>query len=193
MEGEDRVASIQELLDAGLSRNKVASVLGIHHKSVGRLFVKYGLEIYTAFDEEEDKKHIYQNFEWLYEEDLLEDMFFGVLHDDVLLPEVNERDADWLRISKYVRDNYKDIVNYAKVKKQGEALGSILIKCTMCGKAKDLNEYFLKRNGGFMGLDGRCRGCCAKKSIKWYYANPDKAKMYTKNGLCVIKIKLTLI
>jgi hypothetical protein len=172
MQGEEQIEKIQELLDEGYSKNKVADILGLHHKSVGRLVSKYNLEIYTPFDECEDKKHLYQNFEWLWEEDQLDSILRGVVvNGEYTLPHI--RNEDDFRVSNYCKKSYGDLFNYLREKGFNYITDSIFMTCCNCGREKSLENYS-PNPGNFLGIDGRCKSCVKKFKQDWQKNNKEK-------------------
>jgi hypothetical protein len=172
MEGEDEIEDIQELLDAGLSRNKVASTLGLHHKTVGRLVEKYNLELYKAFDEEEDKKHLYQNFEWLWEEDWLEDNLIRKSFESTAILRRSEN-ADVLSVGMYVRDTYGDLKTFFINKGLKRLMKNVVIECTHCGEFSSLRGWY-RDERRLWGLIRECPECRRGFSLNYYENNPEK-------------------
>lgn len=70
------IEEAQALLDSGYSRTATAGKLGLHHSYITRAVKQGKLEIYKTFEEihAENRDHLYMNFEWLYEEDKLEEI-----------------------------------------------------------------------------------------------------------------------
>lgn len=171
MEGESRVELIQELLDTGMSRNKVAETLGIHHKSVIRLVVKYNLEIYSAFDETEDVRHLYQNFEWLWEEDWLEDFTSKAFDSHAIL--FRSQCADTVAVGRHVRDNYGNFLNYFKEKKMTVLIDHVSVECPYCLKQAPLRGWYKDERRPW-GLIRECPTCRSAFSARYVKNNPDK-------------------
>jgi hypothetical protein len=172
MQGENQIEIIQELLDEGYSKNKVAEILGLHHKTIGRLVSKYSIEIYTPFNEVEDERHMYQNFEWLWEEDKLDDILREVVRNgEYSFSRI--RNEDDFRLSKYCKQTYGDLFNYIRVKDFTFITDSIFITCCNCGREKSLEDYS-PNPGNFLGVDGRCKSCIKKFKQVWQKNNREK-------------------
>ena len=171
MQGEGQIEKIQELLDEGYSKNKVADILGLHHKSVGRLVSKYNLETYIPFDECEDKKHLYQNFEWLWEEDKLEEILYRAYDGDFILEFDNNDDRIALGI--YVRENYTSLKEYFRKKGFQRVMHNVLITCVRCEKIHTMRNWY-EDSRKLWGLIGECPKCRSKKSAKYAKENPGK-------------------
>jgi hypothetical protein len=174
LQGEDKVEIIQELLDTGLSQNKIASILGLQHKTIGRIVEKYGLETYIPFDEISDKQHLYQNFEWLWEEDRLEEITEKVIKEGFCdLPKPGERNSDDFIVSMYCKDVYGDFKTYLLIKGYGLISDCIFVECMICEEKRSLDDYEFHRNRYF-GLDSRCRECLKKIKRRWAVDNKEK-------------------
>jgi hypothetical protein len=69
-------------------------------------------------------------------------------------------------------------------------------KCIDCGKLKNREECFYKRNGNSDGRQNRCKDCTRVKradSIKaWSKANPDKRRRTSKNSSLKKKYGITI-
>jgi hypothetical protein len=172
------IEKVQSLLDAGNSRNKVAEILNVHHSKVDRVLTRGLVEIYTAFDEE-DTKHLYQNFEWLWEEDELErlcDIAF-----DGLFVNISEALGDnFLSVGRYVRENYGDLRKYLKDKNKEYLTDLFYKRCLGCGKYHRI-KFFSKKKGSPFGLYARCNVCQAKKIMEHYYKDKEKFRVYARN------------
>ncbi len=163
------VGTMQELLDAGFSRNKVASMLKIHHSSVDRLVRRGVLELYRPFDEDIDKKHLYQNFEWLWEEDVLEECCNRAF--DNYFVSLNEAlEGNFEDIGIYVREEYGNIFKYLKCKGAIPLQQYFHKRCTKCGKMYQIMELCSKRNSLF-GIDSWCRICNYRATKHNYITN----------------------
>jgi hypothetical protein len=168
------VEEIQELLDAGYSVTKTASFLGLDHKQVGRVVKKYKLEIYTPFDDQEDKKHLYQNFEWLWEEDKLEEITASVIRDGYyLLPKTRERSEDDYKVGKYCKEVYGDINTYLSVKGYNIISDCVYMECVMCNEIKSIDGFDIHRKR-YLGLDNRCKECMKTMKSEWALVNKEK-------------------
>lgn len=173
----DFVEKVQELLDEGNSMNKVASILNVHHSKVNRILNRGLVEIYEAFDEE-DRKHLYQNFEWLWEEDELErlcDVAFENLKVDI----TESLGENGLSVGRYVRDNYGDLTKYLKIRSKKQLIGLFYKKCHGCGEVRQIKK-FSKKKGSLFGLYTRCNACQATKLMEHYYNDREKFKLYAK-------------
>jgi predicted transcriptional regulator len=171
------VDTVQSLLDEGNSMNKVASILNVHHSKVNRILNRGLVEIYEAFDEE-DRKHLYQNFEWLWEEDELErlcNIAFETLEVDI----TEALGENIISVGRYVRENYGDLTKYLKIKDKAQLTDLFYKKCHGCGEVQQLNK-FSKKKGSSFGLYTRCNACQAIKLMKYYYKDREKFLAYAK-------------
>jgi hypothetical protein len=179
----------QELLDSGLSRTKVAKMLNVHHSCITRLVDRGKLFVYEAFDEEEDKRHLYQNFEWLWEEDLLEDVCNAAFDD--YHANLNEilKENFW-SVGNYVNEKYGCIENYLKVKGNYFLAEFIYMECSTCGDEKHISNFSKRKNSKFpFGLDRQCKTCVVKRVKRNWRENDDyrqsvrdKHKIYIKEN-----------
>jgi 5-methylcytosine-specific restriction endonuclease McrA len=167
----------QEMLDNGFTRNKTASELGIHHSYIIRA-IERGLlfDDYFPFDEEEDTHHLSQNFEWLWEEDKLEEICNQAFDKDyVNISELFERD-DFLRIGRFVRDNYGSIRKYLIKKNKTMLKRSINFTCYTCNEVKNVTEYG-KASKRLYGIKlDECRTCNYAKVRKRLGECPEYAE-----------------
>jgi hypothetical protein len=166
------VDSVQSLLDAGNSMNKVAAILNVHHTKVNRILNRGIVEIYEAYDEE-DRKHLYQNFEWLWEEDELErlcDIAFENLKVDV----TESLGENIVSVGRYVRENYGDLTKYLKIKNKAQLIELFYKKCHGCGEVQQVKK-FTKKKGSLFGLYTRCNTCQAAK-LREYLNNSSEAR-----------------
>jgi hypothetical protein len=171
------VDTVQSLLDAGNSMNKVAAILNVHHSKVNRILNRGLVEIYEAFDEE-DREHLYQNFEWLWEEDKLErlcDIAFETLEVDI----TEALGENLISVGRYVRENYGDLTKYLKIKDKAQLTDLFYKKCHGCGEVQQLKK-FSKKKGSSFGLYTRCNACQATKLMEHYYKDREKFKLYAK-------------
>jgi 5-methylcytosine-specific restriction endonuclease McrA len=174
----DFIFKVQSLLDEGNSLTKVASKLNVHHSKVCRLLTRGLIEIYTAFDED-DKKHLYQNFEWLWEEDELEkvcDVAF-----DELYVNINELlGENYFSVSKYTKETYGDLFNYLQSKNKTILKPIICKECTKCGEAKPINNFYKKKKDPF-GINIHCKSCNMDYVRTYCRENPDFMKRHLNN------------
>ncbi len=56
-------------------------------------------------------------------------------------------------------------------KKELKMPNTIKIRCVVCGKTKDEEEFHLKKNS-HLGRDRRCKPCKKELSKQWYLENP---------------------
>jgi hypothetical protein len=168
----DFIDTVQALLDAGNSMNKTAAILNVHHSKVNRLLNRGLVEIYEAFDEE-DRKHLYQNFEWLWEEDELErlcDIAFENLKVDI----TESLGENIISVGRYVRENYGDLEKYLKIKDKIQLADLFYKKCHGCGEVQQLKK-FSKKKGSPFGLYTRCNTCQAA-NLRDYLRNNSEAR-----------------
>lgn len=162
---------VQELSDSGIKRNKIAKELGVHHSKIDRIFNRGMIEEYTPFDEEVDRAHLSQNFEWLYEEDKLEEILYKAYDGKFILKYDN--DEDRIVLGRYVREKYGSLKVYFQQKGFTRVMGNVLITCSICTKVHSLkNWYEAKRD--IWGLLRECPDCRTYRSAKYIKENPDK-------------------
>jgi hypothetical protein len=166
----------QELLDGGLTRNKTANELGVHHSYIIRA-IESGLlfDDYFPFDEVEDTRHLYQNFEWLWEESKLEEITNEAF--DKYYSHIDRRSGDMTRLGVYVRDNYGDLSGYLRDKKLYRLAKYIYVSCNKCGYTDKITEWFKDSNRAW-GLNYHCKECRGKTSKSWNEENQDKIFSY---------------
>lgn len=148
------VYSIQELLDAGLNRNQVASRLNLHHQEVKRLIDKHRLETYTAFDE-----HVYSVRERSYWclDDILDGMFREAFYEELtVLPNVS--DFEGRRFYKELTERYGSMRQYARMKKLTPLLSFFCRECCCCGELRPISGFYRKRTS-VSGYMSRCSTC----------------------------------
>lgn len=174
------INKVQSLLDAGYARNKVASMLNVHHSKVDRLLKRGLVEIYTAFDED-DMRHLYQNFEWLWEEDKLEELC-NVAADDLEANINTVLGENYLSVGKYVRENYGDIHTYLR-KKNLYFLSDLLSKeCTKCGDILPIKRFRIRASKGCsFGINSNCKDCDYLRIMNYCRENPDFMKVHSNN------------
>jgi hypothetical protein len=162
----------QEILDSGVTRTGTAAELGIHHSTIIRL-IKQGklFDDYFPFDDIEDNRHLYQNFEWLWEEDKLEEITNEAFDYSYSL--IDRRSDDGRRIGKYVRDVYEDIFGYLKVKNMEEITEFIFVDCFKCKAERSVMEWY-RYKGKSWGLYDVCPDCHSLYSASWNARNQDK-------------------
>lgn len=167
---------MQNLLDSGLNQQRVEKQLSVPNATVRR-FVKQGkLEIYKAFDEE-DNKHLYQNFEWLWEEDVLERITDAAFFKPIFL---DKRDEDILAVSRYVKQEYGNLRKYLIRKRLRHLENELLKLCSYCNEYQTINEFYTHPRK-FMGLDDNCKKCNYKQARKRQKENPERLKAWSHN------------
>jgi transposase-like protein len=162
---------IQNLLDLNYCDTKIASILGLDHKQVNRVVKKYSLERYIPFDEEQDNKHLYQNFEWLWEEDKLEEIIYEAFDGHYLLD--TSSDFDKLKIGKYVNDNYGSLKYFFHKKGFARLMKYVEIVCNSCGEHETLDNWYIDKNRPW-GLYYTCPKCRKDIMVNYYKNNPEK-------------------
>lgn len=171
---EGFIESVQLLLDAGHSMNKVASVLKVHHSKVNRLLNRGLVEIYVAFDEYGYNEPPTENLDWLCE-DLLEKMCDEAFEN--LCVSIKEVMGEhFFAVGKYVIDNYEGIYGYLSSKKKVKLRECIFKECIKCGKDFKITE-FCKRKRYSFGLYTACNSCQAKKLNEYLKKHPDYTKV----------------
>jgi hypothetical protein len=173
---DERIDKLQDLMDAGYTPNKASEILGVHHSFTDRRIRRGLLEVYTPFDEQ-DEKHLYQNFEWLWEEDKLEEITSEAFFNPVYVTQDNE---DMVVLSKYVRKKHGNIKRYLANKELYHLVTEIFLRCVLCTEYHSL-ENFYPRRATFMGLDNRCNSCMKKIKADWVRNNPEVLKVYAHN------------
>lgn len=166
------VEEIQELLDYGYSPNKTAAILGLDHKQVSRAIKKHGLEIYIAFDEESDKKHLYQNFEWLWQEDWLEDSLVKKAFDSKVFL-IKSENEDVLSVGAYVREKYGNLKSYFLKKGYKKLISDVMVECSKCNEFKPLLGWYPDKRRAW-GLMHECPDCRKEFSRNYVESNPEK-------------------
>jgi hypothetical protein len=166
----------QEMLDNGLTRTGVATKMGVHHSTIIRLIDNGKLfDDYFPFDEVEDNRHLYQNFEWLWEEDKLEEITDKAFDDSFSFLDRSTEDSR--RVGRYVREVYGDFYNYLKEKDMEELTNQIYVSCSKCGGKKSLVDWY-KYVGRLWGLYDICSSCHSEHTSTWTDKNPDKVFGY---------------
>jgi hypothetical protein len=167
----DFINTVQNLLDEGNSMNKVASMLNVHHSKINRLLNRGLVEIYEAFDEAEDKKHLYQNFEWLWEEDVLEDLVSKAFEGYVVLDK--SQSEDYVAIGQYVRSTYGSLKKYFCQKGVKRLQRYVLISCPSCENTTPLTKWY-ERKEFTWGLYWECPTCRTELFKKYAEKYPEK-------------------
>ena len=167
----------QELLDAGLSKRKVSIEFGIHHSYICRAVERGELfDDYFPFDEQEDARHLYQNFEWLWEEDVLEDIWKeGVDNGVINITDFLNRE-DLVRVGRYVREKYGNLYEYLKAVDASPVESFIKFKCASCEKVKGI-DGFCKSKTDLFGIRIReCSKCITNRVKKYREENEEYAE-----------------
>lgn len=162
---------IQDLLDAGNSRNGIAGMLGVHHSKVDRAFNKGLVEDYTAFDEDVDKISLSQNFEWLWEEDKLEECC-NLAFDNYSVDLMSDLGDNYAAVGVYVKREYGNLYEYLKVKNKVILWEFFHKTCSTCTIVKTLNRYSKKKDG-FFGISSQCNDCVVARVVFRYRTNED--------------------
>ncbi|MFS1516094.1 hypothetical protein V1503_06160 [Bacillus sp. SCS-151] len=166
------IENAQLLLDSGYSKNKTAKLLEVHHMTISRLVEKGVLEVYEPNCEQKDDQHLYQNFEWLWEEDKLEEMCYKAFDDDyVLLNDLLE--DNFYSVGKYVKEKYGTIYKYLIIKGFYRLRDSIYKNCSKCNKSKKIKDFSKRRWSLPFGLESQCKGCVQKRFKKYYNENEE--------------------
>jgi len=169
----------QELLDSGLKRNAVASKLGVHHMKVMREIDRGNLfDDYFPYDEAEDSRHLYQNFEWMWEEDKLEEITREAYESYHVV--IDRESADGKRVGKYVKETYGGVYEYLAHTDQTELAPYIKIACSSCQEVGGIEDWYgASRN--LWGLYHVCKSCQNEHARKWNAKNPEKLFEYNTN------------
>jgi hypothetical protein len=169
------IKSVQELLDAGYSRNKTSEILGVYHAKIDRLLERNVVESYVAFDEHIPCSRKIDRLEWLEEEDALEEITRQAFENDFYLI----RDSDDARkTGKYVRDKYGSLSGYLKDKKLTPLGDCIFVQCYSCGGYKTLDDWYEHRKR-LWGLAHECPSCRSEISMRYFRNNPHVAFKYS--------------
>lgn len=166
---------VQELLDAGITRNKVAEIMGVHHTKINRLVDKHKLEIYVPFDSEDSRKHITMNFEWLWQEDELEELMYKAFDGDFTL--LRSENEDTFEVGRYVRDTYGGIKSYFSRKGFKRVMSNVWLVCR-CGNNVSLENWHADRSK-IWGLCDCCPCCRGEFSKRYVENNPGKIFGYS--------------
>ncbi|MBW3113554.1 hypothetical protein KYJ26_16995 [Bacillus sp. MCCB 382] len=168
----------QELLDTGMSGRAVGRSLGLHHSAIFRAIQSGDLDDgYIPFDEDGDKRHLHQNFEWLHEEDRLEDilteLYEGrrVLLDDFL-------SEDFRSVGVYVRKEYGGISDYFREKGYTRMLSGVQKCCTVCSKNVSVKR-FNKHASSIYGIESYCKKCSYER-VRKYVLTSDSYREHLK-------------
>lgn len=149
---------MQGLLDAGLRKSVIARKMGIHHSYISRIIKKFDLEdSYIPYEDWNQEPQSSVNFEWLVEEDLLENALMVAFDDqDVILDEFfgEEQTA----VSMYVKERYESIKDYVVNKDHLYVIDRIKRQCTKCGEVKTVAK-FIKDGKSSFGLRPNCYDC----------------------------------
>lgn len=168
------IERVQSLLDEGNTKTKVSNILGVHHSKVTRLVNKGLVEVYTAFDEDNQTKYLYQNFEWLWEEDRLEDITSKVIIEgSYVIPRPGCRSEDDFKVGKYCREVYGDLRTYLSVKGFDIISDCVYMECVKCSQVKDIEKFDIHRRR-HLGLESRCKECMKTMKSNWAYENKEK-------------------
>lgn len=170
---------MQDLLDAGYSKTKVAQLVGLHHSAVCRRVDKGELEIYTAYDEYAHNDHLSYNFEWLWEEDMLEEMC-NKAFDNYYINISEFFEENFFDIGRYVNKKYESIYKYLRNKDRLILAEFIFKECITCGDSKNLRDFHNRRDVSF-GLDSQCRSCVYNR-VKYNYKNNLQYHMKVKES-----------
>jgi hypothetical protein len=166
----------QELLDSGLKRNAVASQLGVHHMTIMREIDRGNLfDDYFPYDDIEDSRHLYQNFEWLWEEDMLEEITRQAFNNYHVL--IDRKSEDSKRVGKYVRDMYGGFYEYLAEKSQLELVQFVKVKCSSCNATGSLENWY-RSSRKLWGLSHICNSCQNGHAQNWNAKNPEKIFTY---------------
>lgn len=159
--------TIQWLLDGELTLDEIANTLGLKRRqAVHKLISKYKLERYTAFDEEVPENEA-MNFEWVWEQDKLDEMKREViLNGEYFLAE--RMGEDWVRVHRFVCSNYRNLINFFE--ETGDEIYSDFIfrKCVKC-EYKPLSDF--GKGSGYWGLESECRECRNSRLRAWATEN----------------------
>lgn len=155
---------IQLMLDSGKSMRNVASAFNVHPQIIKRLKDRSVVEIYVAFDEEVNEVHEAINFEWLWEEDKLEEMCYTAFDEGkVVLDELFGE--NFYPIGRYVGEAYGDIYEYLRIKNFTKIKSMIYKKCTSCNEVRRIGSFSNRFSKNY-GLDSHCKKCTSERVKK---------------------------
>lgn len=166
------IEEVQGMLDKGMTMTKAAKELGVHHSKITRLMDRGIIEIYKAFDEEEDKQHLYQNFEWLWEEDWLERMLYKAF-DGECINLARSEDQDVYAVGVYVRDNYGSLPKFLRKKGWSVLISNFNVKCQKCQQYAPLENWYPDKRKAW-GLMRECPDCRIDICADYAERNPEK-------------------
>lgn len=175
--GCEFLLSAQTLLDEGCKPNKVSKILGVHHTKIDRLINRGIIEVYVPHDDEEDEKHLYQNFEWLWEEDELEEILWKAFDGELYF--VKHGNDDLLRAGNYVLSNYGGLKEYFNKKGFSRVVENVLINCPICDTYTSLDKWGGSKSRPF-GLNYECPDCRNEISRRYVNKNPEKMFEYRR-------------
>lgn len=172
---------IQNLLDSGLNFSQIEHKTGITRKTVRRKINQGIIELYMAFDEYESRENEVMTFDWLYEEDVLDDVLRDAYYrDKAVLPKGDEGSE---RIGRYIKEKYGDIFGYLSSKQADVLVDSIYIKCNGCGEYCKITNFYRNSRSGY-GLESKCKNCVNYRTTKyhksWIVRNKEKFNSYQK-------------
>lgn len=173
---EFTIGTAQEMIDSGISVRETGRRLGLNHMILPRA-IKKGLidTSYTPFDEESDKQHLHQNFEWLWEEDKLEELTNEAFDNgEVIVNELLEE--NFLSVGKYVSAHYGTLRKYLIKRNVSMLTSYILFKCPGCNENKDMNGYFKSKDNPFGIMLNECKTCGAKRVRDYKLSNEEYAE-----------------
>src|SRR5690625_638161 len=164
------IDQIQELLDAGHTRNKVASILGEHHQKINRIIEREGLEIYNdplkyLYDVAEDE------YSWMDYEDALSDLFYKAFDEKALLCD-ECFDIPLHELSNYVSEVYGSIFGYSERYDYIHLLSEILYECSECGEYISVDTFY-RSNYHQFGIYRECPECARNIAKNKYENNKD--------------------
>ena len=167
---KEKVERIQELLDAGYSRNKVATILGEHHQKINRIIEREGLEIYN-----DPLEFLYEikdeEFSWLDYEDVLSDLFYKAFDEKVFLCE-KYINIPLHELSNYVLEVYGNIYLYSEKYNYNHLLSEILYRCSKCRGYLSIDKFYGSNYHPF-GIYRECPDCSRRSSKEKYANNKD--------------------
>ena len=152
----------QGLLDIGMSGRAVGRELGLHHSAIFRAIESGQLDGgYVPFDDNEDRSHLYQNFEWLWEEDKLEEILTELYEGRRVI--LNDfLGEDYRSVGTYVRKEYGDIFEYFRIKKFSRMVSGVKKTCSVCNRNVILKKYSKSSTTAF-GVESSCKECSYKR------------------------------
>jgi hypothetical protein len=162
------LTTAQSLLDSGVSKNKVADMMGVHHSKICRLVERGVLEIYVAFDEEvltSIDSYCFEN------EDAIQKYMYEAYESPIFI----DRSENNYRLSRYIKTNFGNIFNYLEKEDYLPLISNINVQCKNCNEYHNLEDFYIDKHN-FMGV--YCKKLQKRRNQKFFKENPEKIREY---------------